>query len=73
MIVAATHGLLLPRSRDNLSHPAVGEVFVTDTVPRPGDEWPHLRVVSIAPLVAGALRRFLADGSLGDLYRGAER
>jgi ribose-phosphate pyrophosphokinase len=73
MIVAATHGLLLPGSRDKLHHPAVCEVLVTDTVARTGGEWPHLSVVSIAPLVAGALRRFLADGSIGDLYRGAER
>jgi ribose-phosphate pyrophosphokinase len=73
MIVAATHGLLLPGSRDRLNHPAVREVLVTDTVARTGGEWPHLSVVSIAPLVAGALRRFLADGSIGDLYRGAER
>jgi ribose-phosphate pyrophosphokinase len=28
---------------------------------------PRLRVASIAPLVAGALRRFMTDGSLEDL------
>jgi hypothetical protein len=30
-------------------------------------DWPRLHVVSIAPLLASALARFLADGSIGDL------
>jgi hypothetical protein len=29
--------------------------------------WPQLRVISIAPLVAGAMQRFLGNGSLGEL------
>jgi ribose-phosphate pyrophosphokinase len=72
IVVAATHGLLLPDARDKLGHPAVREVLVTDTVDRAGGEWPRLRVVSIAPVVAGAVKRFLADGSIRDLYRGGE-
>jgi ribose-phosphate pyrophosphokinase len=65
IIVAATHGLLLPGARDKLSHPAVREVFVTDTVPVAAKNWPQLQVVSIAPVIARALWRFLADGSTG--------
>ena len=72
IIVAATHGLLLAGARDKLRHPAVREVFVTDTVSGAGSERPPLRVVSIASLIAGALSRFLAAGSTDDLYRGAE-
>ena len=68
IIVAATHGLLLLGARDKLDHPAVREVFVTDTVSVAEKDWPQLRVVSIAPLIAGALERLLADGSIGDLY-----
>ena len=67
-VVVATHGLLLPGARDRLDHPAVREVFVTDTVAVADRNWPQLRVVSIAPLIAGALERFLADRSIGDLY-----
>ena len=66
--VAATHGLLLDGARDKLDRAGVREVFVTDTVPAKRG-WPRLRVVSVAPLVAAAIRRFLSDGSLGDLYR----
>jgi ribose-phosphate pyrophosphokinase len=65
--IAATHGLLLDRARENLSHESVREVFVTDTVPVRNKDWPQLRVVSVAPLIAGAIRRFMTDGSLSDL------
>jgi ribose-phosphate pyrophosphokinase len=68
IIVAATHGLLLPGARAKLDQPAVREVVVTDTVALADRNWPQLRVVSIAPLIAGALERFLADRSIGDLY-----
>jgi ribose-phosphate pyrophosphokinase len=67
MIVAATHGLLLVGARAKLEHPAVRAVFVTDTVSVTEKDWPRLRIVSIAPLFASALARFLADGSIGDL------
>jgi ribose-phosphate pyrophosphokinase len=46
----------------------VREVFVTDTVRAAQPEWPRLRVVTVAPLIAAALQRFLADGSISDLY-----
>jgi ribose-phosphate pyrophosphokinase len=64
--VAATHGLLLDGAREKLERAGVREVLVTDTVPT-RDGWPRLRVVSVAPLVAAAIKRFLTDGSLGDL------
>jgi ribose-phosphate pyrophosphokinase len=68
VVVAATHGPLLGAARDRLDPAVVREVFVTDTVPPAADAWPQLRVIPIAPLLAGALKRFLADGSIGDLY-----
>jgi phosphoribosylpyrophosphate synthetase len=46
----------------------VREVFVTDTVCVTEKDCPRLRIVSIAPLIAAALERFLADHSIGDLY-----
>jgi ribose-phosphate pyrophosphokinase len=66
--VAATHGLLLAGAREKLSHEAVRELLVTDTVPVAMDGWPQLRVISVAPLLARALKRLMADGSLSDLY-----
>jgi ribose-phosphate pyrophosphokinase len=66
--VAATHGLLLEGAREKLSHESVREVVVTDTVPIRTTDWPQLRVVPVAPLIAAAIQRFMADGSLRDLY-----
>jgi ribose-phosphate pyrophosphokinase len=66
--IAATHGLFVGDSPNKLSHRAVQNVFVTDTVPVRVKEWPQLHVISLAPLIAGALQRVLADGSLGELY-----
>jgi ribose-phosphate pyrophosphokinase len=65
--VAATHGLLVEGAREHLTHEAVREVLVTDTVRIEGKGWTNLRVVSVAPLIAAAIRRFLVDGSLSDL------
>ena len=67
IIVAATHGLFLPGTREKLSHKAVRTVFVTDTVQAREQNWSQLCVVSIAPLIAAAIRRFLWNRSLGDL------
>jgi ribose-phosphate pyrophosphokinase len=67
-MVAATHGLLVCNARKKLSHLAVREVLVTDTICVPERDWPQLRVVTIAPLIAGAVKRLMADGSFGDLY-----
>jgi ribose-phosphate pyrophosphokinase len=48
IMVAATHGLFVRDARHKLSHPAVREVFVTDTACVPEENWPQLRVISIA-------------------------
>jgi ribose-phosphate pyrophosphokinase len=45
----------------------VRAVFVTDTVSVTEKDWPQLHVVSIAPLIGSSLKRFLADGSNGNL------
>jgi ribose-phosphate pyrophosphokinase len=66
IVVAATHGLFVPGARNKLSHPAVRDVFVTDTVRVTERDWPRLRVISVAPLIAGAVQRLLANGSLGE-------
>jgi ribose-phosphate pyrophosphokinase len=67
IIVAATHGLFVDGARENLRRAGVREVFVTDSVARPDDPWPELRVVSIAPLLAAAIRRFMDEGSLRNI------
>ena len=68
MRVVATHGLFVGAARERLAHPAIREVLVTDTVPQSAGEHLPLRVASVAPLLASAIRQFLADGSLEALF-----
>jgi ribose-phosphate pyrophosphokinase len=70
IVIAASHGLFVGDARAKLDHEAIQGVFVTDSVAadRP---WPRLRVVPIAPLMAEAIGRLHAGGSLGDLFRDA--
>jgi len=68
MTVAATHGLFTGPARQRLAHPAIRNICVTDTVSPGPDDWPALRVVSLAPLLAGATRRVVGDGSISDLF-----
>jgi ribose-phosphate pyrophosphokinase len=65
-ILAATHGQLVANAREKLSHPAV--VLVTDSVDMHEENRPELRTVSIAPLLASALKRLAADGPRGELH-----
>jgi ribose-phosphate pyrophosphokinase len=60
-VAIAGDGLFLPGARERLT-PAVRQVFVTDTVTGTEKDWPQLRVVSVAPLIAGALERSVVGG-----------
>lgn len=66
--IAATHGVLVSGAPLKLSHAAVKKVLITDTVAGAPKDWPELQVVSIAAVLAAALRRLQEHRSLGDLY-----
>jgi ribose-phosphate pyrophosphokinase len=68
IVVAASHGLFVGEAHAKLSHEAIREVLVTDSLAA-DRSWPRLRVVPIAPLVAEAIRRLGAGESLRDLYQ----
>jgi ribose-phosphate pyrophosphokinase len=69
--IAATHGLFVGEARTRMGLEAIREVLVTDTVAATDRAWPQLQIVSVAPLLAAAIRRIQSDGSLGDLFRDA--
>ncbi len=70
IVVAASHGLFVGEARAELSHEAIKQVYVTDSVAA-DRSWPRLNVVPIAPLLAEAIRRLHAGQSLGDLFQNA--
>ncbi|WP_062461826.1 ribose-phosphate diphosphokinase [Demequina soli] len=72
VIVAATHGLLSGPAVERLSNSGASEVIVTDTLPIPEEKrFEKLTVLSIAPLIARAVREVFDDGSVTSLFDGA--
>lgn len=71
VVVAATHGVLSEPAATRLSECGAAEVVVTDTLPiSPGKRFDRLTVLSIAPLLARAIREVFDDGSVTSLFDG---
>ena len=71
VIVAATHPVLSDPATERLRNSKISEVVVTNTLPLPDDK--HLdkiTVLSIAPLIARAIREVFDDGSVTTLFGG---
>jgi ribose-phosphate pyrophosphokinase len=72
VIVAATHGVLSDPAAQRLSACGAREVIVTDTLPIPDERrFAKLTVLSIASLIARAIREVFDDGSVTSLFDGA--
>ncbi len=71
VIVAATHAVLSGPASDRLKNSGAAEVVVTNTLPIPDDrKFDKLAVLSIAPLLARAIREVFEDGSVTSLFDG---
>jgi ribose-phosphate pyrophosphokinase len=71
VVVAATHGIFSPPATDRLKNSMLREVIVTNTLPiTPEQEFDKLTVLSIAPLLAKAIKEVFEDGSVTSLFRG---
>ncbi|TQK76975.1 ribose-phosphate diphosphokinase [Rarobacter incanus] len=71
VIVAATHGVLSHPAAQRLQECGAREVVVTDTLPiAPEKRFEHLTVLSIAPVIARAIREVFDDGSVTSLFDG---
>ena len=69
VIVVATHGILSDPAARRLSESGAAEVVVTDTLPiAPEKRFEQLTVLSIAPLLARAIREVFEDGSVTSLF-----
>jgi ribose-phosphate pyrophosphokinase len=67
-LVCATHGLLLRNAVGRLADAGVERLYVTDSVPPCEDSAGIVQVVSVAPLLAHALRQLVQDQSLEELF-----
>lgn len=71
VIVAATHAVFSGPAVDRLKASKVTEVVVTDSLPIEDDKrFDGLTVLSIAPLLARAIREVFEDGSVTSLFDG---
>jgi ribose-phosphate pyrophosphokinase len=71
VVVAATHAEFSEPAVDRLKNSQVSEVVVTNTLPLGDDKrFDKLTVLSIAPLIARAIREIFEDGSVTSLFDG---
>jgi ribose-phosphate pyrophosphokinase len=71
VIAAATHPVLSGPAADRLKNSQISEVVVTDTLPVPPEaQIDKLTTLSIAPLLARAIREVFSDGSVTSLFGG---
>jgi ribose-phosphate pyrophosphokinase len=71
IVVAATHPVLSDPATERLKNGRISEVIVTNTLPLPPEkQLDKLTVLSIAPLLARAIREVFDDGSVTTLFGG---
>ena len=71
VIAAATHAVLSGPATDRLKNSPISELIVTNTLPIPEERrFPQLTELSIAPLIARAIREVFDDGSVTSLFDG---
>ncbi|MFD1886976.1 ribose-phosphate diphosphokinase [Paenibacillus wenxiniae] len=70
-IVCATHGLFSGEALKRLDHPAIRELVVTDSISLPSLRPDRLTVLSVAPMLAHAVRIIVEGGSIATMFSDA--
>jgi ribose-phosphate pyrophosphokinase len=71
VVAMSTHGVLSDPATDRLKNSRITEVVVTNTLPLSDEQrFDKLTVLSIAPLIARAIREIFEDGSVTSLFDG---
>ncbi|WP_269938234.1 ribose-phosphate diphosphokinase [Arthrobacter sp. HY1533] len=71
VIIAATHAVFSDPAAERLANCGAREVVVTNTLPIPAEKrFETLTVLSIAPLLARAIKEVFEDGSVTSLFDG---
>ncbi|MFL6022660.1 MAG: ribose-phosphate diphosphokinase [Marmoricola sp.] len=71
VILAATHAILSDPAVDRLKNSPAVEVIITDTLPVPDEkQFDKLTTLSIAPMLAQAIREVFEDGSVTKMFDG---
>ncbi len=71
VVSAATHGVFSGPAVDRLKNSVLDSVIVTNTLPLPDDKrFDKLEVLSVAPLIADAIRAVFDDSSVSRIFGG---
>jgi ribose-phosphate pyrophosphokinase len=72
--VAATHGVLCGKAVEKIAGSPITSLAVTDTIPIPSEKMiPKIKVLSVAPLLAEAIKRIHHDQSISILFDKTEQ
>lgn len=69
--VAATHGLLVGPAMENLQKAPITSLIITDSIPLSAEKQamlPKIKVLSVAPLLAEAIKRIHHDQSISEMF-----
>ncbi|MDR1382394.1 MAG: ribose-phosphate pyrophosphokinase [Planctomycetaceae bacterium] len=68
--IGATHGIFCGDAVKQLSEIPLQQIIVTDTIPLPKEkQLPNIKVLTVAPLIAEAIRRIHFNESLSKLFK----
>src|SRR6266581_1752736 len=59
--IGVTHAVFTPEARKNLAHRSIQKIIATDSIPVLADDWPHVKVVSLASILAEGIRRCVSE------------
>ncbi|PIQ89812.1 MAG: phosphoribosylpyrophosphate synthetase [Candidatus Omnitrophica bacterium CG11_big_fil_rev_8_21_14_0_20_42_13] len=68
---AISHGVLSGNANENIAQSVIKELFITDTIPfKPAESNKKIKVLSVAGLLAEAIRRIRKEESVSSLFDG---
>lgn len=74
VMAAATHGVFSGPAIDRLKNSVLDRVVITNTLPMPSEkQFDKLEVLSVAPLIADAIRAVFEDTSVSKIFGGANQ
>lgn len=68
VIAFCTHGVLSRNAFDKINASAIEELIITDTIPVDGRKSPKIKIISIAGLLAEAIKRNHSGHSISELF-----
>ncbi|MDH4145819.1 MAG: ribose-phosphate diphosphokinase [Acidimicrobiia bacterium] len=71
VLAAATHGVLSGPAIDRIKNSVIEKLVITDTLPLPPEKQiDKIEVLSVAPIVANAIRAVFDDNSVSEIFDG---